>query len=84
MTLIIMKVTCPLCKWNQEEAVRVGDKFCWECEKCGALIEDGKQFLFDVMLDKTHFRSYGLGKNTVRYHLKKYFYIGGISGLDEH
>lgn len=38
-------VICPNCDNIQEETVREGDKFAWECRSCKMHIENNKAFL---------------------------------------
>jgi hypothetical protein len=52
-------VICPNCDHIQEEtgAARAGDKFAWACRRCGSIVENGKPFLLDTVLDETHYRT---------------------------
>lgn len=68
---------CPCCGNVQGETgpTRPGDKWAWECRNCRWIIENGKPFLLDAALGKTHYRSYGggyccMGRDRVRYEMR--------------
>jgi len=66
---------CPCCNNLQIElTTREGDKYAWGCRGCGQIIENGKPFILDTVLDETHYRqsSYG-ATDIVYYHLRKRF-----------
>jgi hypothetical protein len=45
-------VICPVCDHIKEEFVtRPGDKFAWKCRNCNSIIENGKLFLLETLLE---------------------------------
>jgi hypothetical protein len=73
------QVICPVCENIQGEAppIKKGDKWAWQCRCCNMIIENGKLFILDAVLEPTHYRytrgGYSGSPDRVFYEMRKKF-----------